>query len=363
MLKSGETPKAEAEDQNDDELELQFDLDEQPAGDVNTEAPSAMAEEFEEDALLDIEKILAEGDDADDQDSDSPLEMESDLVSASSGEEELELDFDLEGELQEMEKLSDGEDSEGDLLESSLVASSEIEEEEEEAEDDAILAATADAMATDELEETKDSYSTNDVKAAADIRPVAPPVKTRKSRSKVPVLAAVLLLLLAGGILIVPNMLGIKIPYISDIKIPYVSDLLSPKAKDVAGNLEIVPLADTITAKFVQDSKGGSYLVVHGKIKNDYDHPRSFIKVTGKIYQKGGKLAKTETVYCGNVLSDSEISGMNMAAINKRLANRFGDKKSNYKVKTGKLLPFMIVFDKLPQNLDEYTVEVAGSSI
>jgi hypothetical protein len=138
---------------------------------------------------------------------------------------------------------------------------------------------------------------------------------------------------------------------------------LSPKAEDVAGNLEIIPLGNTINAKFVDDSKGGRLLVIHGKIKNDYDHPRSFIKVTGKIYQKGGKLAKTETVYCGNVLSDSELSRLNITGINKRLNNRFGDKKSNFKVKTGKSLPFMIVFDKLPKNLDEYTVEVAGSSI
>ena len=168
-------------------------------------------------------------------------------------------------------------------------------------------------------------------------------------------------------------MLGIKIPYISDIKIPYLSDLdikipylsekLNPKEKDVAGNLKIVPLAGTINAKFVNDSQGGQRFVIYGKIKNDYDHPRSFIKVTGKIYQKGGKLVKTETVYCGNVLSDSEISGMKIAAVNKRLLNRFGDKKSNLKVKTGNTIPFMIVFDKLPQNLDEYTVEVDESSI
>ena len=173
--------------------------------------------------------------------------------------------------------------------------------------------------------------------------------------------------------MIVPNMLGIKIPYISDIKIPYLSDLdiripylsdkLNPKEKDVAGNLKIIPLGGTINARFVSDSQGNQRFVIHGKIKNGYDHPRSFIKITGKIYQRGGKLAKTETVYCGNLLSDSELTGMNILAINKRLHNRFGDKKSNLKVKTGKSIPFMIVFDKLPQNLDEYTVEVDGSSI
>jgi hypothetical protein len=51
-----------------------------------------------------------------------------------------------------------------------------------------------------------------------------------------------------------------------------------------------------------------------------------------------------------------------MSAINKRLQNRFGDNRSNMKVRTGKTLPFLIVFGKLPANLDEYTVEVSGSS-
>ena len=49
--------------------------------------------------------------------------------------------------------------------------------------------------------------------------------------------------------------------------------------------------------------------------------------------------------------------------INKRMKNKFGAKRSNLKIKSGKVVPFMIVFDKLPKNLDEYTVEVASSSI
>ena len=166
---------------------------------------------------------------------------------------------------------------------------------------------TTDEFATDELLETSDAYNLTDVPPVTDTPSSAPAAMMPKSRSKKPVLVALLLLFLAGGILIVPNMLGIKIPYISDIKIPYLSDLdikipylsdkLNPKEKDVAGNLKITPLGGTISARFVNDSQGNQRFVIHGKIKNDYDHPRSFIKVTGKIYQKGGKLAKTETVY------------------------------------------------------------------
>ena len=54
---------------------------------------------------------------------------------------------------------------------------------------------------------------------------------------------------------------------------------------------------------------------------------------------------------------------MGIADIKKRMKNKFGAKRSNIKIKAGKVVPFMIVFDKLPKNLDEYTVEVASSSI
>ena len=195
----------------------------------------------------------------------------------------------------------------------------------------------------------------------------------KKARSKKPVLVVVLLFLLAVGVFIIPNMLGIKIPYISDIKIPYLSDLdvkipylsdwLNPAPQDVAGNLKIIPLGNTINGKFVDNSKSGQLFVIQGQIKNDYDHPRSYIKVTGKLFLKGKKIAKTATVYCGNMLTNSDLSAMDITAISKKLGNRSGDKRSNFKVKTGNSVPFMIVFDKLPRNLDEYTVEVEGSSI
>jgi len=102
--------------------------------------------------------------------------------------------------------------------------------------------------------------------------------------------------------------------------------------------------------------------VIKGQVRNEYDHPRSYIKITGKLYRKGKALVQTATVYGGNVLTDSDLSQLEITAINKRLQNRFGDNRSNFKVKTGKTLPFLSVFHKLPANLDEYTVEVSGSS-
>jgi predicted Zn finger-like uncharacterized protein len=380
MLEPDETPEVSAEDDDADELDLQFDIDEPVADVVDSTASNDAGDANQQDDLLDIEKMLEENEEITEEELESPLEMAAAQEDSSEDESDLELDFDIESELQEKEDLFNGSTTADEQLESNLLSpdgtdtSDDVGIEDVELEGTVLRAdVTTDEFATDELLETSSVDNRTDGSPVADQPPLTPAAMMPKSRSKKPVLVALLLLLLASGVLIVPNMLGIKIPYISDIKIPYLSDLdiripylsdkLNPKAKDVAGNLKIVPLGGTINARFVNDSQGNQRFVIHGKIKNDYDHPRSFIKVTGKIYQKGGKLVKSESVYCGNVLSDSEVAGMKIAAITKRLRNRSGDKKSNIKVKTGQTVPFMIVFDKLPQNLDEYTVEVDGSSL
>lgn len=398
LLESDETPTVEAADnKNTDELELQFDLDESSGGE-----PAAAAgrdgETAQEDDFLDIEQMLEEGEATTSEQpsdyaadvTDLPLEMEAALDDASKGAEaELELDFDLESELQEKEDMFDRGSSDDQQLESNLLASDEVDFLEEAGIQETQIqdgpetsVVGTDDFASDELGATQGAYGATHVLPAAgdDLAAEAeefyeeePPVRRSGGRSKKPVLVVLLLLVLGVGVIIVPNMLGIKIPYISDIKIPYLSDLqvkipylsdwLNPEGQDVAGNLKLIPLGNTINGKFVANSRIGQIFVIQGDIRNDYDHPRSHIKVTGKLFQKGNKMAQKATVYCGNVLSDSELAAMDMTTIRKRLMNTDGDRRTNLKVKTGKMVPFMIVFDHLPDNLDEFSVEVEGSSL
>ena len=51
----------------------------------------------------------------------------------------------------------------------------------------------------------------------------------------------------------------------------------------------------------------------------------------------------------------------NLEAIKKQLGVRAGKNKSNLKIPPGRVVPFMIVFSDLPDNLDEYTIEVVES--
>jgi len=176
-----------------------------------------------------------------------------------------------------------------------------------------------------------------------------PPKVAANKRISMPVLLLLLAALLISGIYVLDSV---------GINIPFVSDFLKPEVQD-AGNLKIY--TSDINNKFVENSKIGKLLVITGKVKNGYSDARNYISITGKLYTKGKIHLKTKTVYCGTILSELELQNMDLDAINNRLSNRFGDNKSNIKVKADAIIPFMVVFADLPENLDEFTIEVAGS--
>ena len=375
MLESDETPASAAEE----DLDLELDLE-------GTEEASLFSEEQKGSdgaEFLDIEKMLEESEDTASgaQRAEQPVELDLEAVldeAAKSDEPELELELDLGDDLLGTESaLAASESGEADLdfklLDSdeetlqfgATQASATIIDEDLSASSGP--AASSDDFATDDFAGDSDFGGQTDLMESmgADI---GTPVRRRKSRKSLLAVVSLLLLCLIGYV--VTQNLGIKIPYVSDFKIPYLSDvkipylsgLLKSEDQDIAGNLKITPLGTTITHKFIQNNEGGDIFVIQGQVRNEYDHPRSYIKITAKLYVKDKALAKTATVYCGNVLSDSDLANMDMAAINKHLQNRFGDNRSNIRVNSGKTVPFFIVFNRLPPDLDEFTVEVAGSS-
>ena len=145
-----------------------------------------------------------------------------------------------------------------------------------------------------------------------------------------------------------------------NIQIPILSDYLNPKTED-PGNLKLS--TDNINSKFIDNSSAGRMFVITGKIKSEYDKPRRFVRITGKLFTKGKKLAKTEVVYGGNVVSDDELASSNITTIKKHLADRFGGNNTqNSIIQPGKMIPFMVIFSALPkEQLEEFTIEVDQS--
>lgn len=189
--------------------------------------------------------------------------------------------------------------------------------------------------------------------AVADV-PEAPekPSATEKGRKWLFVLILVLVLL--GGAAAIGYFYLVN----NDMKIPFLSGAQKIEPAE-PGNLHITTL--DVDSRFVDNSQTGRLFVITGKVRNDYRDARSFIRITGRLFTKGKQPANVETVFCGNIMTDLEISKETFEVIKNRLTNRTGDNDANINIKPGEERPFMLVFSNLPENLEEFTLEVAGS--
>ncbi|MFO7495922.1 MAG: DUF3426 domain-containing protein [Desulfobacterales bacterium] len=177
-------------------------------------------------------------------------------------------------------------------------------------------------------------------------------------------LILLLLILLAVGVLALQKFLGVNIPYVTDLtrNIPYIGEFVQPQGQvsDPAGNLHLSTLE--INSRFIENDSAGRLFIITGQVKNGYTVARSHIQVTGKIYSQGKQLVKSENVFSGNILSDLDLKNLSFEDISNRLNTKDGSRMANVDVKPGATVPFMLVFSNLPENLEEFTIEVAGSS-
>ncbi len=117
-----------------------------------------------------------------------------------------------------------------------------------------------------------------------------------------------------------------------------------------------------VTGSFVESNTAGQLFVIKGLVLNEYPKPRSYIRLKGSIQDDKGKIVKTAEAFAGNSFSDKEIREMPLADLQTRQQNRSGDKAANVNIPSGGSIPFMIVFEKLPENISEFTVEAVSSS-
>ena len=173
------------------------------------------------------------------------------------------------------------------------------------------------------------------------------------------VMIALVLALLAGGAFAAYGLLKTY-----DINIPFLQSFTGAPGPGTIdpGKLRITPLEGLIRSEFVENSTLGRLFVIKGKVRNDYPEARSFIMVKGLLYSKDGKAIQEKAIYCGNALSDTDLQSLDKATMEKRLRNRFGDERSNFRVPSGSQIPFVVVFSDLPHDLGEFSVEVVSSA-
>ncbi|MBN1848224.1 MAG: zinc-ribbon domain-containing protein [Deltaproteobacteria bacterium] len=117
-----------------------------------------------------------------------------------------------------------------------------------------------------------------------------------------------------------------------------------------------------VDGQFIDSPVVGKLFIIKGIVTNENSQSRGYILVKGVILDDKGEPIRHKLAYAGNYYSDNELAQMAMDDIDKGLRNRAGKGNINTDVKPGASIPFMIIFDNLPQNVSEFIVEAVSSS-
>ncbi|VFQ43533.1 DUF3426 domain-containing protein [Desulfoluna butyratoxydans] len=146
---------------------------------------------------------------------------------------------------------------------------------------------------------------------------------------------------------------------LSGLGIPLVSDWVKPAEKDPDGTRHL--LTQDVTGRFVVSPSLGDLFVITGKVRNNYGTTRHSIQLLGQLYTKENLEVQSKEFYAGNAMTDAELATLSMEEIDQRLKTTLGKDNINARVSPGQLVPFMVVFEKLPDDLTEFAVVVKGS--
>ncbi|SCY71747.1 DUF3426 domain-containing protein [Desulfoluna spongiiphila] len=146
---------------------------------------------------------------------------------------------------------------------------------------------------------------------------------------------------------------------LSGMGIPFVSSWVKPADKDPDGKLHLV--TQDVTGRFVVSPSLGDLFVITGKVRNNYGTTRHSISLTGRLYTKENLEVQSKEFFAGNTMADAELAAMTMEEIDQKIKTTLGKDNINARVSPGQLVPFMVVFEKLPDDLAEFAVEVRAS--
>ncbi|MCG8615107.1 MAG: zinc-ribbon domain-containing protein [Desulfobacterales bacterium] len=181
--------------------------------------------------------------------------------------------------------------------------------------------------------------------------------KKKKSAIGAPVKVLFLLFVLVIAAYVASLQFGFTIPFLSDLKIPYLTELIKPEPPPKPP-LKPAPNEVSIKGKFLTNATAGEIFIVTGKVDNPSKIVYSQIRVKGTLITKENPKAMTQTIYCGNIISEEELKSGNISDIQQKLNVKAGMQNSNMNVGPGKSVRFMLVFSNLPENLTNFTVEV-----
>lgn len=170
-------------------------------------------------------------------------------------------------------------------------------------------------------------------------------------------------LLVAGGVGAAIFVPAVNKPVMDVLAGPLgkVQAMLEP-AKPEAAKPAPVNLSVTVSGgRPLDGGRGDKLYVVEGRVRNDYQTSRSFIKLRGTLTAADGTVISTREIFAGNLLNDEEIRGLDRVKIDGILNRSVGGGLQNFNVPPGNDIPFQIVFYDVDQPVSSQQVEPVGS--
>jgi predicted Zn finger-like uncharacterized protein len=119
----------------------------------------------------------------------------------------------------------------------------------------------------------------------------------------------------------------------------------------------------SVEASFIKNKNTGDLLVISGEAVNEYNKPRAAIQIKGIVFGADGEEVSSKSAFCGNPLSEEQLTTMTMDKIEATMTNQFGDSLANMEVAPGNAIPFVIVLPRPPAGATDYGVEPVGSTV
>lgn len=116
-----------------------------------------------------------------------------------------------------------------------------------------------------------------------------------------------------------------------------------------------------LTGGYLLNSQEGNLFIIRGEAVNEFKGLRSSVLVKGTIYGENGAEIQSQSAYCGNSIKDEILKKLGFKEIREVMNNELGENLVNLNISAGKAVPFTIVFNNVPQNIKEFTVEVVDS--
>ncbi|WP_272698980.1 DUF3426 domain-containing protein [Desulfovibrio sp. Fe33] len=113
---------------------------------------------------------------------------------------------------------------------------------------------------------------------------------------------------------------------------------------------------------YVANEKVGNLFVVEGKAVNKFSKPKERVEVEVVLYDAGNNVLTSQSLLCGNVLSQFQLQVQTEKEIKDGLASDVGILSNNTFIRPGASTPFMAVFFTPPEGVKEFLVKVVDVS-